>query len=144
MMEKKKLNSFSQLAPVGKRTFNFLINLAQGENEPKTTFEWLVDKNIIPGSRYDQRRVQQIIHYWKTTSGEIFQNDTNSNHNQIKEFKSPELRHSPNTKFLQSSLLNVPSVHEGKSHSNVNFALHTILKDDEESKSIRSFFSKLR
>ena len=89
-----------------------LINLALGENEPKTTFEWLVKK--LPGSKYDQRKVQRIIHYWKTTSGEIFQNYTNYNHNQIKEFKSPELRHSPNTKFLQSSLLNVPSVHEGK------------------------------
>ena len=35
----KKLNSFSQLAPIGKRTFILLINLALGENEPKTTFE---------------------------------------------------------------------------------------------------------
>ena len=41
-------------------------------------FEWVVDINIIPGSKYDQRRVQQIIHYWKTTSGEIFQTYTNS------------------------------------------------------------------
>ena len=102
------------MTPIGKRIFILLINLALGESGPKITFEWLTDKNIITGSKYDQRRVQQIIHHWKISSGEIFQNYTNCNHNQIKEFKSPELRHSPNTKFLQSSLLNVPSVHEGK------------------------------
>ena len=66
------------MTPIGKRIFILLINLALGENEPKTTFEWLVDKDIIPGSKYDQRRVQQIIRYWKTTSGEIFQTYTNS------------------------------------------------------------------
>ena len=60
------------MTPIGKRIFVLLIDLALGENEPKTTFEWLVDKNIVPGSKFDQRRVQQIIHYWKTTSGEIF------------------------------------------------------------------------
>ena len=63
---------------IGKRIFILLINLALGESGPKITFEWLIDKNIITGSKYDQRRVQQIIHHWKMSSGEILQNYTNS------------------------------------------------------------------
>ena len=35
-------------------------------------------------------------------------------------FKSPELKHSPNTRFLQASVLNVPPVHEGKKSLNCN------------------------
>ena len=35
-------------------------------------------------------------------------------------FKSPELKHSPNIRFLQASVLNVPPVHEGKKSLNCN------------------------
>ena len=39
-------------------------------------------------------------------------------HDKIKEFKSPELKNSPNTKFLQASVLNVPKLLEGKKSFN--------------------------
>ena len=72
----KKLNNFSQLTPTGKRLFILLINLALGEKEPKIVFEWLVEKNVIIGSKSDKRIVQRIIHHWKESGGEIFQNYT--------------------------------------------------------------------
>ena len=49
-------------------------------------------------------------------------------HDEIKVFKSPELKHSPNTKFLQASVLNVPQLHKGKSHSIVMNAIFALTK----------------
>ena len=39
-----KLNSLTQLTAVGKRVVFLVINLALGENEPKTTINWLIEK----------------------------------------------------------------------------------------------------
>ena len=66
------------MTPVGKRLVILVINLALGGNEPKTTIKWLVEKNIINGTKSD-RRVQQIVHHWKISSCEIFEKYTSNN-----------------------------------------------------------------
>ena len=73
----KKFNNFSQLTPSGKRIFVLMLNLALG-NEPKIVFEWLVAKNVLSGSNSEKRTVQHIIHHWKISGGEIFQNYSKS------------------------------------------------------------------
>ena len=71
------------MTPVGKRLVILVINLALGGNEPKTTIKWLVEKNIINGTKSDKRRVQQIVHHWKISSGEIFEKHTSNNEGKI-------------------------------------------------------------
>ena len=41
----QKFCNFSQLTSIGKRIIILMINLALGENDPKKTIEWFVEKN---------------------------------------------------------------------------------------------------
>ena len=59
----QKFDCFSQLTGSGKRLIYLAINLALGGNEPKKTINWLIERNIINGSKSAVRRVQQIIHH---------------------------------------------------------------------------------
>ena len=57
----QKFTRLSQLTPVGKRVIFIVINLALG-NDPKTTLQWLIEKEIISGSNSEKRTFQDIIH----------------------------------------------------------------------------------
>ena len=65
------------MTSLGKRVFVLMLNLALG-SEPKMVFEWLVAKKVLIWSNSDKRTVQQIIHPWKISGGEIFQNYSKS------------------------------------------------------------------
>ena len=57
---------------MGKRIVYIVINLALGETKVKSTIQWLREKNIISDSKSDERTVQHILHYWKSSGGEFF------------------------------------------------------------------------
>ena len=62
-----KFNNFTQLTPIGKRIVYIIVN------QVKKTIQWLREKRFICYSKSDQRTVQNIIHYWKISGGEVFQ-----------------------------------------------------------------------
>lgn len=116
----QKFVNFSQLTPVCKRIIFLVINLALGTNEPKTSIEWLIEKNIISGSNSDKRTIQNVIHHWKVTCGEIFQkydkSSTSKEPFSCDIIQNDEKCDDYEKQFVQNSPLNthISSVHEGK------------------------------
>ena len=97
---------------MGKRIVFLVIHLALGENEPKTTIKWLMEKKILIGIKSEKRTVQNVIHHWKTSSGDFFQNFSKScsNHEE-----NPFTCDNYEKGFVQNIPLNnhISSVHEG-------------------------------